>query len=215
VTKDGESYTIHMNERWSLADLYVLPHAYEQVYFLIYSLRSDHSEADTKEILNAYATLPWQGGYSAVNFYNKLKHIIKEGDRPIIKSIRYSSPGWIELALVLSIALNVEKIIKSICSSIKTCNDTYDEIMKGMRERKLLRVREETETLRLIKDNHEYVEYCLGRMTKMIDIEGVGDINTRTGHPYRSLKILLSLFRRVQVLSEYQENGKADFSNKR
>jgi hypothetical protein len=90
---DQEVYTVHLAGRWSLGDLYEFPHAYEQVYFLILSLKPNDDELRTAGVKRIYSAFPWQGGYSAVNFYNDLRGMTPVGDRPAIKSIRYESPG--------------------------------------------------------------------------------------------------------------------------
>lgn len=106
------TYTIDIGGEWSLEDLYVFPRTYEQVYFLIYSLLPAHYDLDVERIEHAYRAFPWQGGYSAVNFYNHLKYVTPPRERPQVILINYSSPGWLELGIILTVALNVERIIK-------------------------------------------------------------------------------------------------------
>lgn len=208
-----ETYSIHIDGRWSLEDLYIFPRTYEQVYFLVHSLQEDLDEAAMERVTRAYQAFPWQGGYSAVNFYNQLKRITPKRERPEIASISYASPGWIEIALILSVALNVEKIVKSVCASIQVMNKTYSDIMRGMQERKLLRIEVEKSELELKKAELEYVEGAAREMAAILGIRNIDVVNDRTGHPYRTLKILLSLYRRVRILANYQSKKKADFSN--
>jgi hypothetical protein len=211
----GVSYTIHIDKAWTLEDLYVFPRAYEQVYFAIYSLDPDHDEEDAERIARAYSVFPWQGGYSAVNFYNQLKFMTRKSDRPTIQSMQYASPGWIELASIsLNAAFLLEKLVKSVCSSLTTCNATYTDLVKGMHDRKLLRLETREQLENLTGDNLRYVEHSAEKMSKRMAIGNIDDIDKRTGHPYRSAKILFSLYRRVRTLAEYQQSGKADFSNK-
>ena len=92
--RDSETYTIHIEGRWSLEDLYVLPHTFEQVYFLVYSLIPGHDESTLDRIQHAYEAFPWQGGYSAVNFYNQLKYITPKRQRPQIASIHWVT--WLD-----------------------------------------------------------------------------------------------------------------------
>jgi len=208
-----ETYSIHIEGRWSLEDLYIFPRAYEQVYFLIHSLQEELDEAAMERVTSAYQAFPWQGGYSAVNFYNQLKRITPKEERPEIASISYASPGWIEIALILSVALNVEKIVRSVCASIQSVNKTYSDIMRGMQDRKLLKIEIERSELELKKEELEYVEAAAKEMAAVLEIHNLAVINNRTGHPYRTLKILLSLYRRVRILADYQREKKADFSN--
>jgi hypothetical protein len=218
-----ETYTVHIDGQWSLEDLYIFPRTYEQVYFAVYSLMPfDSSSFDElaltgldddyrNRIEHAYRAFPWQGGYSAVNFYNQLKYVIPRNDRPRIQSIQYHSPGWIELTLAVSVAFNIERIVKSICASLHTMNETYTDIVKGMTDRKLLRLK--GRELELSKADLDYVQMSADRMARMIDVGDIKEMNRRTGHPYRTLKILLSLYRRFRTLVQYQDRGKANFKH--
>ena len=209
------TYTVHLDKAWSLEDLYVFPRTYEQVYFAIYSLDPNHEHEDAERIAAAYKAFPWQGGYSAVNFYNQLKFTTKKRERPSIERIEYASPGYLELALILTYALNLEKIVKSVAASLETANSTYTEIVKGMQARKLMRLRSAEEIRKLKASDRDYVRECARKMAKVVPVSDIENINKRTGDPYVSLKILLSLYRRVKILAGYQNSGKADFRNRR
>jgi hypothetical protein len=211
---DSARYPIRIDGKWSLEDLYVFPRAYEQVYFAVYSMLPGHDESDLERIHSAYRSFPWQGGYSAVNFYNQLKYVTPPKQRPQIVSIRYHSPGWIELALVLAVAVAVEKIIKSIGNSVGNANEVYGQIMRGMQERKLLRLEVKRKELDFKKAELEFIERASSSMARLFGFKDIQEIHSRTGHPYLTLKILLSLYRRVRTLIEYEQKGKVDFGDK-
>jgi len=91
------TYRIKLDGEWSLEDLYVFPRTYEQVYLLFYSLSPDIVEIDLDRMEHAYSAFPWQGGYSAVDFYGQLKYSTRKQFRPEIESIEYHSPGHLDL----------------------------------------------------------------------------------------------------------------------
>jgi hypothetical protein len=133
-------YRISIDGDWELADLYTFPHAFEQAYYLFYSLLPYLDEWDVERVEHAYSSFPWQGGYSAVNFYNQLKYVVPRRQRPELISFNYSSPGVMELGLILAVAVTVGRIVKSVASSIREINATYSSIIKGMQERKIMRI---------------------------------------------------------------------------
>lgn len=45
-------------------------------------------------------------------------------------------------------------------------------------------------------------------MAKMIGLSDIEQMNRKTGSPLKTLKILLSLYRRIRTLAEYQNKGK-------
>jgi hypothetical protein len=213
--RNPETYTIQIEGQWSLEDLYVLPRAFEQVYFLVYSLIVEHDELRLDRIQHTYEAFPWQGGYSAVNFYNQLKYITPKRERPQIASIQYASPGWIELALLVSVAIAVERIVKSMANTIDHSHNVYNKIVRGLSERKLLRLDVKRKELQFEREELEHIEVCLSQMSKLLGFKDMKEINARTGHPYISLKILLSLYRRVRTLVNYETKGKAKFRNEK
>lgn len=204
-----DNYKIPIDEKWSLEDLYLFSRTYEQVYFLIYSLLPHEDEEIQEKIGYAYSAYPWKGGYSAVNFYNKLKFTTPRKQRPQILSMQYSSPGWIELSLMVGVAATaVERIVKAIATCIREMNSIYNEIYKGMSERKLLSITTKQAELELEQANMEYIQKSTDTMVKLLRLEDIEQIHKKSGSPLKTLKILLSLYRRVRILAEFQRSGK-------
>ena len=103
---DEDIYRIELEGAWSLAEFYELPHVFSQAYAFNYAF-SGEDLRDPERFTQAFSAFPWRGGYSAVNFYNVLHTQIPRRSRPQVTSIQYSSPGWIELQLVLSVAKDI------------------------------------------------------------------------------------------------------------
>ena len=205
---ETDVYQIPIGGEWTLEDLYVFPRAYEQCYFMYLALLSDAPEFEDDRVIHAYEAFPWQGGYSAVNFYNQLKWAVPRKRRPRVTRIEYSSPGVIELGgLVVGVAVLIEKVVRTICNSAKDVNRTYSEIYRDMQKRKLLRVKRENEIRKLTAAERRVIEGHAERIAGVLDVDP-RLLNERTGSSYKSLKILLSLFRRVRSLSQFQTNGK-------
>lgn len=203
-------YKVNIDKDWDLEDLYKFPRAYEQVYFMLYSIYPHEDEYTQEAIRHAYASYPWRGGYSAVNFYNRLKYTIPKKRRPNIVSIQYASPGWIELGVILTIAFTISRLVKTVCKSIDMANATYTGIYRGLTDRKLMDIEVARAELELSKEQREFIRQSNFEMAGILQIPDVHSINAKTGSELRTLKIFLSLFRRIKVLSEYQRRGKAD-----
>src|SRR4051812_45820153 len=82
-------YQIPIGGNWTLEDLYVFPRAYEQCYFMYLSLHQGAPGLRDDSATYAYEVFPWQGGYSAVDFYNRLKWAVPKRRRPRISRIEY------------------------------------------------------------------------------------------------------------------------------
>lgn len=202
------NHKIVIDGQWDLEDLYVFPKAYEQVYFMVFSLLPHDDEYIIERIRAAYSAFPWQGGYSVVNFYNQLKYTVPKQKRPQIVSLKYASEGWIELRLIKAVAQIIESTIQSIANSILHANRVYSEIYRGIQERKLLRFKVKDEELRLEELHGQYIENSVERMTRLIGLDNVEKIHAKTGSKLRTLKILLSLYRRIRTLAEFENQKK-------
>ena len=201
------SYTIPIAGEWSLEDLYVFPRAYEQCYFMYFALMSDDLGTDLDRIGHAYEAFPWQGGYSAVGFYNQLKWAVPKRQRPQIIRIEYASPGLIEIGAVVAVAVAIEKIVISLCGSARNINSTYNEIYRDLQERKLLKIKTEAEIRQLKKSELRVIDSHAIELGEALDVD-VDALNQKTGSPFKSLKIILSLYRRLRKLAEFQKRGK-------
>lgn len=204
-----ERYQIKIDSRWSLEDLYVYPRAYEQVYFALEALVPAEDEVADERIERAFQAFPWRGGYSAVNFYNQLKYATPKNRRPVVMQMQYASPGFIELFLSLPLAVQIAGAVSSIAASILACNRAYNQIHADLQRRKLLRLDVELKRIELTRQEIALIADSSETMAKIMGLPSVDIINERTGNPLISLKILLSVYRRIRTLAEYENKGKA------
>lgn len=209
----ADSYRIIIDGDWSFEDLYVFPRAYEQVYFLVQALLPDRESDSSGRIEHAFSAFPWRGGYSAVNFYNQLKYATPPDERPQIVSMHKGSPGWFDLALVIAAAISVERIVRSVASSIDHAHGVYDRVVKGMIDRKLLRLDAKRKELQFRQEELTYIASSVSQIARLLGLRNVREINQLTGHPYITLKILLSLYRRVKKLVDYINKGKVSIGD--
>jgi hypothetical protein len=204
-------YKIQMNGEWTLEDLYWLPHVYSQVYAFLYALNMPLTDYDEERLYITFTAHPWLGGYSAVNFYGYLQNLVPSSDRPRIVSIQYGSPGLMELALAVSIALSIGVLIRTFSRGIIDLHSLYNSIYKGLQDRKLMRIEVKRKELALENEQIQFVNEAVQKLSQMMGFENVEQINKLTGNPLATLKILLSFYRRIRTLAGYEEEKKAKF----
>jgi hypothetical protein len=95
------TYRILLDDEWTLEDLYQFSHTYEQVYFFFDAIGQELTDVAHERIIRAFEAFPWRGGYSAVNFYNQLSYTVARRRRLRIVAIKKTSPGFLDLALIL------------------------------------------------------------------------------------------------------------------
>src|SRR6516225_9356101 len=168
---ENGKHRIQIAGDWSLEDLYVFPRAYEQCYFMYLGILADGTESDDERIARAYEVFPWQGGYSAVDFYDQLKFAVPRNKRPRINCIEYASPGFIELSLAVMVALTIERVVRSLCNSELNINDTYTHIYKDLQERKLLKIKTENEIRELTRSERDILESHANTLSSALGID--------------------------------------------
>jgi hypothetical protein len=204
-------YVLPIDQRWNLADLSGFPRVYEQIYdflasFYIPKLHGVSDEDDTG-ISYIFRSFPWQGGYSAVNFYNSLRSKTPRAWRPTIRSIHYASPGAIELTMAATVAFSLKTIVGHVVAAAEEINKRYG---KGIIDRKLQKIKIREKELELDKADVRFAIESSEALAKALGFEDLAALHRRTGNPVASLRILLSFYRRVRSLSSFVKSGKAN-----
>lgn len=201
------TYKINIDGDWTLVDFYKFPHVYSQVYSLLYSLQF-FEQVDKKRLEATYQSFPWAGGFSAVNFYNGLYRLIPKTYKPVVVSIRYSSPGWIELSLAIGVAIGLKQIVKHVATMALEVNSAYDQIYKDMQKRKLLSLDVKSKELNHSKEELKFIEESSESFAKLLGFNGTKEITKLTQNRLATLKILLSFYRRIRTLKEFEDKEK-------
>lgn len=201
-------YSILMDEKWSLADLYDFPHAYSQAYALIYCFDSELNPKDSKRIDTALEQYPWRGGYSYVNIYTVLNNQIPEQHRPQISSIKYASPGSIDLILNPDVSIQLAKSVGILLSTATAAAKTYSYIYKELTELNKQRRKDENDNKAFSQKDLEAMMKMSDDLAKHLGFDSVAELNKRTKDPEITLKILLAHYRRLRIMADYVESGK-------
>lgn len=208
---------LRLDGRWNLEELSEATKDYTQLYGFAYSLLPDLPSARREEIDYIYGKFPWKGGYSTVNFFNQLFHKIPPKLRPEVERIQYASPGFIELSELLRVAVIVAGIVKAVCVTINTAHDTYRKIQKGSVDLELSKVNLAKEKLDLTQ---RQIAFCESSSKELVEVFGLTEaqeqlIDQRVQrNPAMKLKILLSVFRRIEPLAKKQNEGKIEVTGK-
>lgn len=204
-----DTYRLLMDEQWNLEDLHLFPHAFADAYAFTYCFDSTAEPINADRIDTALEQYPWNGGYSYVNLYFVLKHQVVPEERPTIKSIQYASPGWIELLLNPDVAMRVAKSVGILLAAGVAAVEAFKRIDKLRLD--IARARKEAvvESLRLEADEVEALHLLCDQTARHIGFKNVDSLNRRTKNPETTLKLLMAHWRRLTVLVEYVQGGKA------
>ena len=128
-----------------------------------------------------------------------------------MKSVRYASPGWLDVQLLLEAAIEVGKAVGVVATAMLIVAKAYNEIYRGLQERKLLGIATDRRRLRLSRDEIAFVEKSSQKLSKLMGFKNFEQLNKLTNNNLASLKILMSYYRRIRILVGFVEKGKANF----
>jgi len=217
MTMQPTKTKVRLDGRWNLEELSEATKDYTQLYGFAYSLLSDLPTTSREEIDYIYGKFPWRGGYSTVNFFNQLFHKIPPKLRPEVERIQYASPGFIELSELLLVAASVAGIVQSVCAAIDSAHKTYRKIQKGSVDHKLAKINLTKEQLDLTQ---RQITFCEIASKSLVNLLGLTEAQEQLldqkvqgqGREIMKLKILLSVFRRVEPLAKKQSKGKIEIT---
>lgn len=203
------SYRVLLNEDWDLEDLYDYPHALGQCYSFVYCLDSTLEPQDHARIDNAIREYPWRGGYSYVNMYTVLQKQVPPRDRPKIQSMQKASPGWLDLLLNVDVAHSVAAAVTTLAgagvAAVAAYKKCYSMILALNAERRKRQVEQLQKSAAQVKA----LNSLCTELAKQLGFKSLEQLHQKTGDPEVSLKMLMAHYRRMSVLLEYAENGKA------
>jgi len=206
---DSGIYRIEMDERWNLKDLYEFPHAYLQVYAFIYAFDTELPAVDSDRINYALANYPWGGGYSIVNIYTVLQNQVGSRFKPIIKEIRYASPGWIDILLHIHPAVKIAGAVAAIATSSAGTVKAYAAIQSTLYQIRAKAQKARIERIQLTRQEIEELQGLNHDLANAINFASLPQLENRTNNPEVTAKLLSAQYRRLKELAKFVKAGKA------
>ena len=137
--------------------------------------------------------------------------------RPEVQRIQYASPGFIELMELLAVAVTVAEIVGAVTKSLGSVHDLYRNIQKASVDHELYKITLAKEDLEL---KQRQMAFCEKASKDSVEAFGLTEVQEKLidqkvqNNPVMKLKILLSVFRRVEPLAKKQAEGKLNVTGK-
>jgi hypothetical protein len=205
---DRSAYRIFIDKEWGLNDLSGFSHDLGKAYAFTYCFESVLAPQDAARIDEALITYPWGGGYSIVNIYIVLQRQVPPQYRPQINSIRYASPGWIELLLSLEAVAPVATAVAAIGGSAIPILGIYSAIQKMLHNISVQKKKFELDTLRLHRRQASELRGLCNELSKSLGFKNFDEFLARTGRNEEiAAKLLSAQFRLLKNIAEYSKTG--------
>jgi hypothetical protein len=201
-------YRVLMDERWELEDLYNFPYAYSQTYSFIYCFDSPLDPKSAKRIDIALENYPWRGGYSYTNIYTVLHNQVLPADQPKIASIKYASPGWMDILLNPQVAMKIAASVGTLIGLGVTAVEAYKRIDKARLEIAGNRKKAQMEFAAFSANETKFLNEMSEEIAKNLGFKSLQSLHIRTKSPEVTLKVLMAHHRRISKLAEFVKSGK-------
>lgn len=233
MLKDSGSYKVLLDQRWTLNDLHVFPHNLNEAYAFYVCFDPEFAPVDTQKIDQALHGYPWKGGWSVVHIYDLLQSAVPPQYQPEIRSLRYESPGWLELAAhlesiehvarsvyqvlgavppVITLAAGAPVALKIIEKSVKSAEriaNSYASIQKILRDNRQGDMEHRVAIRRLEAEEVSVLRRLSEELSQLLGFKGYKNLVRRTGNDEVAAKLLCAQYRRLRKIADYVQSGQA------
>jgi hypothetical protein len=134
-------FLVNMDGEWDLDDLRSLTSAIRLSYAYFYWINEDPKSVDSA-VRSGIARYFWTGEFIGDRFAETLYGHIPEARRLKIASIRYESPGWMDLLGYLPTVTALGLVVKLWISNFDKTFELFQKVDRYFRDRKLRDLRD-------------------------------------------------------------------------
>ena len=188
-------YKILLDGQWSLRDFTEFTRLYYQNYSFIYCLDTEANFEANDHLRDVLSEYQLRSGATYVSIYSIFQHQIPKEDRPIVKSIAYASPGWLELLLNSDVAVEVAKTVSIYLGAhtiVMTAYKRLSEIYGQLRQKRKAR---RNASIKLDKDQIVEIQRLNRELAKGLGFKSLKALDEHTNDPEESSKLLMAHFR--------------------
>lgn len=207
----GERILVDGN--WEIADFGDLYGGYADLYSFNDGLLKFSAETtptdDKRAIMHAFEKR-WQGGGSYGSFYRSMRRTQAPDERLGLAGFEYHSPGYVDLEGRAELLSSVTKMLRAFAQNRKQLNKAYKALYGYLSANKLL-------SLSADKFNRQSplaqsVAKRASEFSALLPGVSWGTLLSLSGRDQLvAAKVLLSLFRRLDRLNEFQLQGRVTF----
>jgi len=195
---DRSNISILFNENWNIESLRTFFRSYRHLHNFYY--------ATSNKIVRTIPNMPWQGGFSAMHFYNNLDKKIQGINAPQEKYLRAASPGILKVSVGEEYAKKVLLALSNYDMNKESIDETYRSIRRTIKDTRLNKISIELATQRF-EQNKKLVS-LREELAQLLELESnLSDISVGRSL-FESAKILMAHYVRVRSVYEEAESGR-------
>lgn len=201
---------------WRMQEFGTFYQKYSDIYAFEASLQtwaaSDSSPNEREAVRKTYADKAFEGGFSYVNFFHGLNDNLPRSVRPGLDSIKYASPGEVNITGSADVFERVYSLIENYLTLRHEITDEYSALYRFLSERRYLRM--DVAHFKIDDPSSAFIENrtrALGNILGLADIDSI--IALSQGNILVVAKVTLALVRRVEAAAAFFAQGRMNFSD--
>lgn len=149
-------------------------------------------------------SMPWQGGFSSVHFYNKIKALIPQAQRSGFNAIHYASPGYIKISVDRKISNITLSAINHYALNKSHIDTTYSTLKGRIATLELNHIEANQATVEFQRDDQ-----CLRLYSTLCtDLGGFNKqwLDAFVETHFEKCKMVMAHYRRVKMFNNHLDD---------
>lgn len=191
-----QSASFLFNGNWEIEPVRDFIRSYKQAYNFTFGV--------LKNTIGGLAGLPWQGGFSAMHFYDRLKKQMGD-DQASTQLIQFASPGILKLKVDDEVADAVLTLLERFKTNSNMIPQAYNELRAAIAAKSLNKI-DSDEAKRLFEEDDELLG-LLDDLAVALGYETALDTIRNGRSSFEVSKILMAQYVRVRSVFVCLESG--------
>ncbi|HCE5104551.1 MULTISPECIES: DUF6575 domain-containing protein [Vibrio harveyi group] len=124
--EDENTTSLLFEDEWDFEDLKDIYRKFTQIHDFIFASKGGLTRLNS--------AMPWQGGFSAYHFYNKIRDALSLADRSKLDAIHYASPGYMKISAKTVTADATLEAINTYAINKEVIDRVYLELQNRIKE---------------------------------------------------------------------------------
>lgn len=204
------AYEVPIAGSWFFSDLARFSSRYSQLYAFFYCTKPRFI-TNLGQRVQRYLRSPWKGGFSRVNLFYALEHLVPSLHDLEIKQIRYQSPGEIRIEALKSVGEKIAATVKLFLErelDIVEAEKAINEFLSAKHLKKADLSKRSDSQLRISAANISFLAAQRALIADALNLTAeLNEIAAYSPNTVVTAKVVVALVKRVRRLGDFQQSG--------
>jgi hypothetical protein len=204
--------TFNIDGSWELGEFSKFYGQVEDIYYMFNDIRrfnDDNTNTQTREAISKALDRPWRGGGSYVGYYDKIANDNAPTAKLRVSGIQYNSPGYVSLRAKKRPFDDIIALLQAYAHKMPDMRKAHNQLYRYMGRNKLLKADSAKSFSAAIGGSVR--EYSLKLNEYMPGVSYTTFLTMAHNNEIVAAKVLLSVFRRMEKLYRYFEEGRVKY----